>query len=162
MGMLITKDRLAGFVFLVIFIWYGLLAGDIASLPGDEYEPVTARTLPQALAVIGALLSIVFLASSLLAPKVKIASDAVKIKLLWKPTLSLLAMMAVYGLVLDWLGFLLSTIFFLVAGIRIMGERRPKVLLGVSIPFVLVLWFGLTQLLEIYLAPGRLFSLLGL
>ena len=63
-----------------------------------------------------------------------------------------------YGFALDWLGFLLSTTLFLIAGFRILGEKRPKMLLLVAVPFVFIFWFGLTQMLEIYLAPGRIFG----
>jgi putative tricarboxylic transport membrane protein len=66
-----------------------------------------------------------------------------------------------YGLSLDWIGFLLATILFLMGGFYILGERRWKILLSVSIGFVVVFWYSLTQLLEIYLAPGRLFAGLG-
>ena len=52
-------------------------------------------------------------------------------------------------------------LFFLFAGFWVLGERRKKILFGASLPFVLVFWFALTQLLDIYLAPGQLFALIG-
>ena len=76
----------------------------------------------------------------------------------WIPVVLLIVLTLLYGFALDWLGFILSTILFLVSGFRILGENRWRVLLQVSVPFVLVFWFCLTQLLSIYLAPGKLFS----
>ncbi len=74
------------------------------------------------------------------------------------PVVALMVLTLAYGFSLDWLGFLISTTLFLIAGFRILGEKRLKVLLLVAVPFVFIFWFGLTQLLEIYLAPGRIFG----
>ena len=38
------------------------------------------------------------------------------------------------------------------------ANGEPKILLLVAVPFVFLFWFGLTQLLDIYLAPGRIFG----
>jgi len=49
---------------------------------------------------------------------------------------------------------------FLVGGYWVLGERRWKTLLIASVPFGLFIWFSLSQLLDIYLAPGRLITML--
>jgi putative tricarboxylic transport membrane protein len=76
----------------------------------------------------------------------------------WKPVIGLMLISLAYGFALDWLGFLISTTLFLIAGFRILGEKRVKILLLVAVPFVFIFWFGLTQMLDIYLAPGRIFG----
>ena len=70
----------------------------------------------------------------------------------------LLLLVVLFGMALDWLGFVVSSTLFLMGGYWLLGERRIKTLLLASIPFVLVFWFVLVKLLDIYLAPGRLFS----
>ncbi len=157
--MTISRDQIAGLVFLVFSLAYGYYATDIALLPGEEFEPINARSMPYVLSGLGTVLSFIFvLASWRSAATLKPLNLR---QLAWNPVIALLVVMVIYGLILDWLGFVVSTALFLIAGFRIMGERRPKILFGVSIPFVGVSWFCLTQLLDIYLAPGRLFSLLG-
>ncbi|WP_020410095.1 tripartite tricarboxylate transporter TctB family protein [Hahella ganghwensis] len=157
--MTISRDQIAGLVFLVFSLAYGFYATDIALLPGEEFEPINARTMPYVLSGLGAALSFFFVLASW-----RSAGTLKPLKLglmAWPPVIALLVVMVIYGLILNWLGFVVSTALFLIAGFRIMGERRPKILFGVSIPFVAISWFCLTQLLDIYLAPGRLFSLLG-
>jgi len=68
-------------------------------------------------------------------------------------------LMVGYGLTIEPLGFLISTILFLSGGFWAMGERRIKIILLVSITVTVVFWFILTQLLKIYLEPGILYYL---
>ncbi len=65
--------------------------------------------------------------------------------------------MIFYGLIIKLAGFIISTILFLIVGFRILGERRVKILLLASIPFVVVFWFLLNRILGVYLEPGVLF-----
>jgi len=74
--------------------------------------------------------------------------------------IKLLALVVLFGLALEWLGFLLSTVIFLIGGYWILGERRWKTLILASWPFGIFIWFALSQLLDIYLAPGRLITML--
>ena len=67
--------------------------------------------------------------------------------------------MALYGLGLTYLGFVLATGLFLMAGFYLLGERRKSILFGASFPFVLAFYLLLTVGLDIYLEPGYLFSL---
>jgi putative tricarboxylic transport membrane protein len=151
--MTLSKERIGAMFFLVLSISYGYLAYEIKLYPGDELEAMTARTLPLVLSSLGILFSMVLLATG------KQKEQGVSIASLdWKPVILLMLLSLVYGFALDWLGFLVSTTLFLIAGFRILGEKRPKVLLLVAVPFVFVFWFGLTQMLDIYLAPGRIFG----
>jgi len=55
----------------------------------------------------------------------------------------------------------IASIFFMACGVMILGERNFKVILIASIPLVVVLWFLLTKVLGMYIAPGELFYILG-
>ena len=79
----------------------------------------------------------------------------------WVPALLLVGLMALYGLVIKWLGFILASILFLLAGFRILGERRIKRMLIAAVPLVVVLWLLMSRLLGVYIAPGEIFYLLG-
>ena len=160
----VNKDLIGSLIFLALSIAYGASAQLIPFYPGDEYEPFTARTLPFALSVLGAGLSFSLLISSLKkAREVSLDQPVLKFALGydWSTVIKLLALMMFYALGLKWLGFIIATTVFLLGGYWVLGERRKKVLFGASLPFVVAFWFMLTQLLDIYLAPGQLFSAFG-
>ncbi len=151
--MTLTKERIGALFFLVLSLAYGYLAYQIKLYPGDELEAMTARTLPIVLSGLGILFSLVLIATANQKDQGKNIAG-----LDWKPVILLMLLSLVYGFALDWLGFLISTTLFLIAGFWILGEKRPKILLLVAVPFVFIFWFGLTQMLDIYLAPGRIFG----
>ncbi len=76
----------------------------------------------------------------------------------WKLLIGFLVLMALYGLGLTYLGFVLATSFFLLAGFYLLGERRKSILFGASFPFVLAFYLLLTKGLDVYLEPGHLFT----
>jgi len=69
----------------------------------------------------------------------------------------LLVLIVVFGLALEWTGFMLATMLFLIGGFWLLGERSIKTLLMVSVPFAVGIWFVVAKLLDIYLAPGQLY-----
>lgn len=154
--MTISKDHIGGLVFLCLSVAYGYYAGDIQLLPGDEFAPFNAQSLPNALAVLGGILSVALIvtADRSIEGRVKLAGYD-----FWLVA-KLLVLVLLLGFALPWLGFLLSTILFLVGGYWMLGVRQIKTLLLASVPFSVVLWFILAQLLDIYLAPGRVFTML--
>ncbi|MEM7210247.1 MAG: tripartite tricarboxylate transporter TctB family protein [Pseudomonadota bacterium] len=152
--MQMSKERVGALIFLLLSVIYGYYGGQIVLHPGDELEPMTARTLPYVLSGLGIFLSIILFAKSGQSARVILSAE----KYDWLPVVLLILLTLLYGLTLDWLGFLVSTTLFLMCGFWILGERRVRVLLQIAVPFVVIFWFGLTQLLDIYLAPGRLFE----
>ena len=152
--MIFTKDHIGGLIFLCLSVTYGYYAGDIALLPGDEYEPFHSQTLPIALATLGGLLSLALLMTAKSDLNNKLSLHRYDFVLVSK----LLLLVVLFALALEWLGFLLATVFFLVSGYWLLGERRPKILLLASVPFAIGIWFALTQLLDVYLAPGQLYT----
>ena len=151
----ITNDRIGGLIFLALSLGYGLSAMQIPMFPGDELEPFNARTLPYALAALGAVLSLLLL----LAP----GGERFRLPDMdWPLAAKLLLAMLGYGALLELLGFFLATSLFLLVGYWLLGERRPLMLLMCSFPLVAGFWLVLAKLLDIYLAPGQLFaSLVG-
>ncbi|HCE2225090.1 TPA: tripartite tricarboxylate transporter TctB family protein [Vibrio parahaemolyticus] len=151
---LLCRDRVGAMIFLLFCLCYGYQTSQIALFPGDEYEPFTARTLPTILTYIGIGLSLLLLVTG--QPDKK--SGAV-LTFNWKLLISFLVLMALYGLGLTYLGFVLATGFFLLAGFYLLGERRKPVLFGASFPFVIAFYLLLTQGLDIYLEPGLIFTI---
>lgn len=152
--MTITKDHIGGMVFLCLSVVYGYQATQIQMLPGDEYQSFNAQTLPVALSIMGGVLSFALLVLAPRNPNHKVVLAGLHFPVV----IALLFLVVIFGLALSWLGFLLATILFLVGGFWILGERRPKILFIASVPFAVFIWFSLSQLLDIYLAPGSLFT----
>lgn len=150
----ICKDHIGGMTFLLLSVAYGYYAGQIPLLPGDEYEPFTAQTVPNALAMLGGILSIALLVTADRGEGSGLKLRGYDFSLVAK----LLALVVIFALALEWIGFLLATIVFLIGGYWLLGERRVKTLLVASVPFAVGIWAILTQLLDIYLAPGALFN----
>jgi len=152
--MIITKDHIGGLVFLCLSVAYGYYSDLIPMLPGDEFQAFNAQTVPSALAVMGSVLSIALLLTTRQDPKQRLRLGGYDFALVGL----LLALVVLFAIALEWLGFLASTILFLIGGYWLLGERRLKTLLIASVPFAVFIWFALSQLLDIYLAPGRLIT----
>ena len=80
----------------------------------------------------------------------------------WPTAILLVVLMFGYGLTMKWLGFIISSIIFLLIGFWILGERRILLMLLTAIPLVLVLWGLMSYLLGVYIAPGEIFYQLGI
>ncbi|CAH0541497.1 tripartite tricarboxylate transporter TctB family protein [Vibrio marisflavi] len=151
---LFCRDRVGAMIFLIVCLCYGYQTSLIPMFPGDEYEPFTARTLPSILTTIGVILSLILLITA--QPDEK--SGAV-MGFNWRLLIGFLVLMAMYGVGLTYIGFILATGLFLMCGFYLLGERRKSILFGASFPFVIAFYLLLTQGLDIYLEPGVLFSM---
>ena len=149
-----NNSRVVGVVFLLLFSAYGYFTGDIQLDFWSEEELFNARSLPYAVAAAGIFISLLLIA--LPSPdtewKAWLAFD-------WVPAILLLLAMSLYGLVFEYLGFVLSTIFFLIISYLVLGERRITWMLIGSVPLVLGFWV-LMDFLGIYLEPGELYRVL--
>ncbi|MEZ9525349.1 tripartite tricarboxylate transporter TctB family protein [Enterovibrio norvegicus] len=152
--MVVTKDHIGGLVFLCLSVAYGFYAREIPMFPGDEYEPFNAQTLPIFLSWLGGILGFLMLVTARRDVASKLSVAGLDFLLVAK----LLVLIMVFAFALEWVGFMLSTILFLVGGYWVLGERRPKMLFIASVPFAVGIWFILAKLLDIYLAPGRFFT----
>ena len=157
--MTLSKEKAGALCFLILAITYGVGAGKIAMIPGDELEPFNAQTMPKALAWLTGIVSFLLL----IIPQRGQTDDFLSVfkGLNWPKTLLLLGLMVFYGFALTGLGFLLSTILFLIGGIYALGERRWKIIILSAVPTAVGFWLILDKLLGIYLAPGDIFSFLG-
>ena len=127
-----------------------------------EKESFNARTMPYALGIIGALLSFLML----VLPSEE-SGEAAGLKaafrgLDWTRVGLLVGLMIFYGLTLRQLGFVISSILFLVGGFTILGERRKWLIFTGSVPLVLFIWFLMSRILGMYIAPGEIFYLMGI
>lgn len=152
--MTLSRDLAAALGFVAFSIAYGWQATGIDIFPGQEYEPFTPQTFPLALAAIGGLLALGQIMKSLRAAPAKTESWA---RFDWLRVGLLLLSMVFYGATFTWLGFILSTTLFLIAGYLILGERRAPMIASGSVVVTVCFWAIMTKLLGIYLAPGELF-----
>ncbi len=156
-----SKDKVGALFFLVLSLFYGLMTFNIPLHAMAKKAFFTARTVPITLAVCGIIISLLLLI--LPSPDADGRNSTIQAfrGFNWKRAGLLLVLMILYGLIIKLAGFIISTILFLVVGFRILGERRIKILLLASIPFVIVFWFLLNKILGVYLEPGSLFFFLG-
>jgi len=155
---LLNRDRVSGLIFLLVCLIYGYQTTQIQLFPGDEYEAFTARTLPYLLTTAGIIMSLLLIVMSpAKSPTEQNCNTGSGSSLDWRLLTAFVVLMVAYGVGLTWLGFVLATSLFLLAGFWLLGERRKAVLLGASFPFVTVFWLLLTKVLDIYLEPGYLF-----
>jgi len=156
------KPGKAGALILLTFsIAYGLLAFKVPLTFLAQRETFNARTMPFALGIIGTLLSflILVLPSGQTDEEDKV-QDAFR-GLDWSSVGLLIGIMIFYSITLRFLGFVISSIIFLVSGFYILGERRIWLLFVGSVPLVLFIWFLMGRILGMYIAPGEIFYLLG-
>lgn len=148
--MIINSSRVGGIVFLVLSCLYGYFANDIPLDFFSEQEPFNARSMPRFIAACGILVSVLLIVTP------SSVTDWRAIRALnWRPALLLLAMMSAYGFMMEPLGFGIATVAFLSAAFVVLGERKPRRILLVTVPLVLGFWLLMDQL-GIYLGPGTL------
>jgi putative tricarboxylic transport membrane protein len=156
------KTEKAGALILLTFsIVYGLLAFKVPLTLLAQRETFNARTMPFALGIIGTFLSLLILVlPSGQTDEEEKVKDAFR-GLDWASVALLLGIMIFYSITLRFLGFVISSIIFLVGGFCILGERRIWLLFIGSVPLVLFIWFLMSRILGMYIAPGEIFYLLG-
>lgn len=154
-----NRGRIGGCLFFLLSLGYGVAATDIPTLPIDEFEAMNARSLPFVLSGAGMILSLIMLVFPAADSEDGGAKDEVGLlDGYWMVVAALIAAVIAYALVLERLGFLLSTALFLAAGFLILGERRWPVVFGLPFALVGTLWLILVPGLDIYLAPGSLLA----
>jgi len=155
------KEKVGALILLMFSIAYGLLAFKIPLSFLGQRETFNARTMPFALGIIGTLLSFLILVlPSGKTDKGDKVEDAFR-GLDWSSVGFLIGIMIFYSITLRFLGLVISSIIFLVGGFYILGERRIWLLFIGSVPLVLFIWFLMSRILGMYIAPGEIFYLLG-
>ena len=154
--MKISSVKIISLLFFVLSAFYLYTAYQIQVFSFDENAPFNAKTFPIYLGYIG-----MFLAGlKIILPER--AKEEVDHKVLdYKKVIFLVIIMIFYGLTILRAGFFLSTSFFLLFAYYFLGERRWKLMLIFSFPFVALFVFLLHGLLDIYLRDPFL-KLLGI
>lgn len=152
-------DRWIALVFLGICLIYGYTAWftmDQSLAPFMRRNPIWPSTFPKVLSVAGIITSLIILLGLEKSPSTKSASDIDYRRLTeynLGQALLLLGLMVLYALCLYPLGFLISTVGFLILGSVILGERKWHVMIPVAMLATFVVWYLVQQLLGIYLRP---------
>lgn len=147
----INNSRIGGIVFLVVSCLYGYFANDIPLDFWSQQETFNARSMPRMVAAAGVVCAVVLI----VAPSPR-TDWALVGQQNWAPAILLLALMSVYGLLIEPLGFIVSTTAFLLTAFAVLGERRPLRMLLVALPLATGFWL-LMDSLGIYLEAGTLF-----
>jgi putative tricarboxylic transport membrane protein len=157
-----AREKVGALLMLLFSAAYGILATRIPLTFLSHQETFTARTMPYALAIMGVFLSIAILVSPVVDPSGEKSLAKETKGMDWSTAILLVALMLLFGLTMKWLGFIISSIVFLLIGFWVLGERRKKRMLFAAIPLVIVLWCIMSLLLGVYIAPGEIFYQLGI
>ena len=142
--MTINYTRISAFIFLLIFLIYSYLAGEIRVFAFDENADFNARTFPKLISYLGILVSLLTL---VLSKNEK--EDMGQYE--WISVIILFALVFSYGLLIKTIGFFVSTNLFLIVSYLYLGVRSYKVIILSSLPVVAGLQFMLHGLLDVYI-----------
>ncbi len=163
-----TLDRWIALAFIAFCCVYGYAAFFTMdqSLPRIlQRNPVWPSTFPKMLAVAGIIVGLIvlFTAKSKAGQQTEKTDGVMDITRLGEyrigQALALVALMLAYALALRPLGFLGSTVLFLVLGAMILGERRLQVLVPVAVLAAGSIWYLVQEVLGIFLRPWPAFLL---
>lgn len=151
-------DRWIALLFLLGALIYGFAAFNYKLLPFERNMSFLPNTLPMALSVLAAIVSLVIL----LGPRQPAAETAVLgpedfrgFKL--GQTFGLVAAMVLYALLLRPIGFIIATTAFITGSSVALGERRLFVLVPVALFTAFVVWYLVQETLGIFLRPWPTF-----
>ena len=154
-------DRWIALVLLGICLIYGYSAWfvmDDSLAPFMRRNPIWPSTFPKVLSVLGIVASMIILLGL---EKSDFTPGDIDYRRLGEyklgQALLLLALMVAYALCLRPLGFVLSTVAFLVLGSFILGERKWHVMVPVALVATLSVWYLVQQVLGIFLSPWPAF-----
>jgi putative tricarboxylic transport membrane protein len=150
----LQAERMAALALLAFSLGYFLLAFTIKVPPGPDDSPFSARSFPFGLGALGIFLSFLLIVRPASDEAVGVAGFA------WGRAVGLLALMGIFALAIDFLGFVVASALFLAAGFRILGEKRPAVLVPVAIGTALGFWI-MFELLDVKLDWGVFGRMLG-
>ncbi|MDA8756272.1 tripartite tricarboxylate transporter TctB family protein [Candidatus Pseudothioglobus singularis] len=142
--MTINYTRISAFIFLLIFLIYSYLAGEIRVFAFDEDAEFNARTFPKLISYLGIIVSLLTLVLS------KNEEENMS-QYEWISVIILFALVFSYGLLIKTIGFFVSTNLFLIVSYLYLGVRSYKVIILSSLPVVAGLQFMLHGLLDVYI-----------
>jgi putative tricarboxylic transport membrane protein len=142
--MTINYTRISALIFLLIFLVYSYLAGEIQVFAFDEDADFNARTFPKFISYLGIFVSFLTLVLSK-------SEDEKFGHYEWLKVFVLFVLVFTYGIIIKSVGFFLSTNLFLLVSYYFLGVRSYKALLLCSFPVVAGLQFMLHGLLDVYI-----------
>ena len=157
----VNREKMGALFILALSIAYGISALKIHLIFLSQGEGLNARTMPYALSIAGIVISLLIIILPSFDKENTMTTGEALSGLDWRRTAWLTGLMIVYSVSLPWVGFVIASIGFMAGGVMLLGERNIKVILIASIPLVILLWFLLTKVLGMYIAPGELYYLLG-
>jgi putative tricarboxylic transport membrane protein len=140
----INYTRISALIFLLLFLVYSYLAGEIRVFSFDENADFNARTFPKFISYLGIVVSFLTLVLSK-------NEDESFGQYEWLKVFVLFVLVFTYGIIIKSVGFFLSTNLFLLISYYYLGVRSYKVLLFSSFPVVAGLQFMLHELLDVYI-----------
>ena len=144
--MKINSVKIISLLFFVLSAFYLYTAHQIQVFSFDENAPFNAKTFPIYLGYAGMFFS----GLKLVLPDQKpIEVDARYLE--FKKTIFLVLAVIFYGVTILKVGFFLSTSLFLIFSYYFLGERRWKLILIFSFPFVAIFMYLLHGVLQVYL-----------
>ena len=144
--MKINSVKIISLLFFVLSAFYLYTAHQIQVFSFDENAPFNAKTFPIYLGYAGMFFS----GLKLVLPDQKpVEVDARYLE--FKKTIFLVLAVIFYGTTILKVGFFLSTSLFLVFSYYFLGERRWKLILIFSFPFVAIFMYLLHGVLQVYL-----------
>ena len=142
--MTINYTRISAFGFLLIFLIYSYLAGEIRVFAFDENADFNARTFPKLISYLGIIVSLLTLVLSKNEEENMSQYEGSSVIILF-------ALVFSYGLLIKTIGFFVSTNLFLIISYLYLGVRSYKVIIFSSFPVVAALQFMLHGLLDVYI-----------
>ena len=144
--MKINSVKIISLLFFILSAFYLYTAHQIQVFSFDENAPFNAKTFPIYLGYAGMFFS----GLKLVLPDQKpVEVDAKYLE--FKKTILLVLAVIFYGITILKVGFFLSTSLFLVFSYYFLGERRWKLILIFSFPFVAIFMYLLHGVLQVYL-----------
>ena len=142
--MSINYTRISALIFLLIFLVYSYLAGEIRVFSFEENADFNARTFPKFISYLGIAVSFLTLVLSK-------NEDESFGQYEWLKVFVLFVLVFTYGIIIKSVGFFLSTNLFLLISYYYLGVRSYKTLLLCSFTVVAGLQFMLHGLLDVYI-----------
>ncbi len=154
-------DRWIALILLGICLLYGYTAWftmDGSLAPFMQRNPIWPSTFPKVLSILGIIACTIILLG-LEKGEQKMGDIDYRRLTDYKlgQALGLLALMVAYALCLRPLGFIGSTITFLILGSFILGERKWLVMIPVALTATLIVWYLVQEVLGIFLSPLPVF-----
>ena len=144
--MKISSVKIISLLFFILSAFYLYTAYQIQVFSFDENAAFNAKTFPIYLGYTG-----MFLAGLKIILPERLKEEVDHKVLDYKKVIFLIIIMIFYGLTILRAGFFLSTSIFLLLSYYFLGERRWKIMIIFSFPFVAIFMFLLHGLLNIYL-----------